>query len=51
LVRLLPAIVTTPLRLFSVPADVVLKAMFADSAPKPVPELSIEPLTKLKLTT
>jgi len=47
----LPVIVTTPERLFSVPATVVLNAMLDVSAPRPVPELSIVPFTKLKFVT
>src|ERR1700720_396041 len=51
LVSELPVIVTVPETLFSVPATAVLNAMFDVLAPPPVPELSIEPLTKLKLVT
>ncbi len=44
-------IVKVPEMLFSVPATAALKAMFDSSAAPPVPELSIDPLTKLKLVT
>ena len=44
-------IVTVPARLFSVPAAVVLNAMFEVSAPRPVPELSTLPFLKVKFVT
>src|SRR5438552_10160183 len=47
----LPVMVTLPEMLFSLPAVIVLKAMFESSAPPPVPELLIVPFVKLKFTT
>jgi hypothetical protein len=44
-------IVTVPDKLFSVPAPVALKEMFEVCAPRPVPELSILPLVKVKFIT
>ena len=51
MLSVLLVMVTTPLRLFSVPAAVVLKAMLAFSAPNAVPEMLIALLVKLKSVT